>query len=60
MQVDTRYYSETNPVKEKTPVEKVTEEELTLLAYYFNMIAEYAKANTIATPKETPDKYKVN
>ena len=62
MQVDTKYYSETNPVKEKpaTPVEKVTEEELTLLAYYFNMIAEYAKANTIATPKETPEKYKVN
>ena len=60
MNVETRYYSETNPVKDKKPVEKVTEEELTLLAYYFNLIAEYAKTNTIATPKETPEKYKVN
>ena len=62
MNVDTKYYSETNPVTEKetAPVQKVTEEELTLLAYYFNLIAEYAKTNTIATPKETPEKYKVN
>jgi len=62
---DTRYCSETKPVKEKTSTEKVvaekvTEEELALLAYYFNLIAEYVKSNTIATPKETPEKYKVN
>ena len=56
----TRYYREKKSVKEKAPEEKVTEEELTLLAYYFNLIAEYAKASTIATPKETPEKYKVN
>tara|TARA_B100000029_G_scaffold406131_1_gene406683 strand:- start:411 stop:593 length:183 start_codon:yes stop_codon:yes gene_type:complete len=56
----TRYYSEKKSVKEKTTTEKVTEEELTLLAYYLNLIAEYVKTNTIATPKETPEKYKVN
>jgi hypothetical protein len=58
--VETKYYSEINPVKDKPPVQKVTEEELTLLAYYFSMIAEYARANTIVAPKETPEKYKVN
>jgi len=56
----TRYYKEARFVKTKTSKQKVTEEELTLLAYYFNLIAEYAKTNTIAKTEETPEKYKVN
>ena len=57
----TRYYNEVRPVKDKTSKkQKVTEEELTLLAYYLSIVAEFAKTNTIATPKTTPEKYKVN
>lgn len=57
---ETKYYSEEELVKDKATVQKITEDELIMLAYYFNMIAEFAKANTIVTPKETPEKYKVN
>jgi hypothetical protein len=57
---ETKYCREEKLVKDKTPIQKVTEEELTMLAYYFNMIAEFAKASTIVTPKETPEKYNVN
>jgi len=47
-------------VKDKISKPSITEEELATLAYYFNLIAEFVKTNTIATPAETPEKYKVN
>ena len=56
----TKYCREAEFVRTKTSKQRITKEELTLLAYYFNMIAEYAKTNTIAKTKETPEKYKVN
>ena len=60
MFVETKYCSEVRFVKDKASKQKVTEEELTLLAYYLNVVAEFAKTSTIVTQKETPEKYKVN
>ena len=56
----TKYCREIKFVKTKTSKQKITKEELSQLAYWFNMISEYTKINTITKTKETPEKYKVN
>lgn len=57
----TKYCGEVNSVKDKASKQKITKEELSELAYYLNVVAEFTKLNAqFATPKLTPKKYKVN